>query len=112
MQSTPNPSSTPAAQSALLRMQSIRDSNSVPSPMAREGQREQSHHWADAAEEVDYSTIPIWPEDDDNQTEDSKGLNLFKVSEKTEKFLTNSFLTAVPNTVRRQWRKKLVSLTR
>ena len=64
-----------------------------------------SKHWADRDNEVmDFKAVLDW-EDDDEAT-GSKGMTLFKVTEKTEKFLTVVFSSGVPNTARCQWRFK------
>ena len=63
-------------------------------------------NWADRDNEVmDYTTELVWDDEDDDQP-DSKGVKLFKIGEKTEKFLTSAFATALPNATRRQWRDK------
>jgi len=46
-----------------------------------------------------YSTVPVWPDDDEE--EGSKGTKLFKVSDKTAKFIVNAFPSLLP-IVRRQ----------
>ena len=65
-----------------------------------------SKNWADRDDEImDFSSELVWDDDEDDPSE-SKGVKLFKVAEKTEKFLSNSFYTAAPNATRRQWRDK------
>jgi len=65
-----------------------------------------SKHWADRNDEMmDYTTELVWDDEDEDQP-DSKGVKLFKIGEKTEKFLTSAFATALPNATRRQWRDK------
>ena len=44
--------------------------------------------------------------DEDEEDDPKKGINLFKVSEKTEAFLKQSFTSAVPNQQRRLWKEK------
>lgn len=71
----------------------------TPSPAANST----SKNWADRDdEEMDYST-DIDPDDD---FPDSKDIKLFKVAEKTEKFLSTHFTAVVSNQTRRQWRDK------
>ena len=63
--------------------------------------------WEDALDEgMDYDAVPVWDDDEEDDATDHKGVKLFKVSEKTEKFLTHAFTSASPNTTRRQWRDK------
>ena len=50
----------------------------------------------------DYDTELVWDDEDDDQP-DSKVVKLFKIGEKTEKFLASVFATAIPNVTRRQW---------
>jgi hypothetical protein len=65
-----------------------------------------SKNWADRDDEVmDYSTELTW-DDEDEESSETKGVKLFKVGEKTEKFINAAFATAATNTVRRQWRDK------
>ena len=54
---------------------------------------------------MDYDSVIVWDDEDEEVTE-SKGVKLFKVAEKTEKFLSNAFSSAVPDNTRRQWRDK------
>lgn len=50
---------------------------------------------------MDYDTEVTW--DDEDKTADSgKGVKLFKVAEKTQKFLDCHFTSAVSNQARRQ----------
>ena len=64
-----------------------------------------SKHWADRDDEVmDYEAELVW--DDNDEATGRKGVKLFKVAEKREKFLTAAFSSGVPNTTRRQWRDK------
>ena len=64
-----------------------------------------SKHWADRDNEVmDFKAGFDWEYDD--EATGSKGVTLFKVTEKTEKFLTVVFSSGVPNTARCQWRVK------
>ena len=61
-----------------------------------------SKNWADRDNEImDFSSELVWDGDEDDPSE-SKGLKLFKVAEKTERFLSNSFYTAAPNATRHQ----------
>jgi len=61
-----------------------------------------SKHWADRDDEMmDYTTELVWVDEAEDQP-DSKGVKLFKIGEKTEKFLTSAFATALPNATRRQ----------
>ena len=63
-----------------------------------------SKHWADRDDEVmDYEAELVW-DNEYEETPDSKGITLFKVGEKTEKFLAAAFSSAASNTTRRQWR--------
>ena len=63
-------------------------------------------HWADRdGKLMDYDTELVW-DDEDNDQPYSKGVKLFKISEKTEKFLASAFATAIPNATRCQWRDK------
>ena len=56
---------------------------------------------------IDYDAEVAWDDnEDDDDAADHKGIKLFKVTEKTEKFLTIAFTSASPNTTRRQWRDK------
>ena len=56
---------------------------------------------------IDYDAEVAWDDnEDDDDPADYKGIKLFKVTEKTEKFLTIAFTSASPNTTRRQWRDK------
>ena len=46
---------------------------------------------------MDYTAELVW---DDNDTADHEGVKLFKLSEKTEKFLANAFSMASSNSTR------------
>ena len=85
------------------RVQSTQPATSSP---AQEPQ--DSNLWADRVDvSMDYSVLPEWDnEPDEEETPEGKGIRLFKVSDKTEKFLSVYFSSAVPNQVRRQWRDK------
>lgn len=64
-------------------------------------------HWADMdGGEIDYAAEVTWEIDPDDDFPEGKGAKLFKVTEKTEKFLSAHFTAAVPNQTRRQWRDK------
>lgn len=64
-----------------------------------------SKNWADRDDEVmDHDVELIW--DDDEDKEPSKGVKIFKIGEKTKKFLATSFTAAAPNATRCQWRDK------
>lgn len=54
---------------------------------------------------MDYDAETPWGDSEDD-TPDGKGAKLFKVGEKTEKFLSHHFSVAVPNATRRQWKDK------
>ena len=61
-------------------------------------------HWANRdGELMDYDTELVWDDKDDDQ-QDLKGVKLFKIGEKTEKFLASAFATAIPNATCCQWR--------
>ena len=63
-------------------------------------------NWADRDDELmDYNAELVWDDDDDDLSE-AKGVKLFKVGEKTEKFLSSAFGSAVSNSTRCQWRDK------
>ena len=64
----------------------------------------QSTPWADGdpMDKPDFSLAPTSDEEDNPK----KGINLFKVSEKTEVFLKQSFTLTVPNQQRRLWKEK------
>ncbi len=56
---------------------------------------------------VMYATVPVWPDEEEGEDDTSnKGTKLFKVSDKTAKFLTSAVTTATPNATRRQWKDK------
>ena len=65
-------------------------------------------HWADRDNEVmDYDEIIVWDDEEEELADtDTKGIRLFKVAERTEKFLESVFSSAIPNTTRRKWREK------
>ena len=48
--------------------------------------------------ELNYITVPVWPDEDDNSTQ--LGVKLFKGVGQTAKLLANSFTSVVSNTVR------------
>ena len=54
---------------------------------------------------MDYEAEVTWDVDDDDLTE-TKGVKLFKVGERTEKFLDNHFSGPVSNQTCRKWRDK------
>ena len=54
---------------------------------------------------MDYEAELVW-DDEDEETPESKGIALFKVREKTEKFLVATFSSPTLNTTRHQWRDK------
>lgn len=65
--------------------------------------------WADRPpeESVDYDMLEVsWDVDPEDDLSEGKGIKLFKVGEKTEKFLESNFSSTVPNQTRRQWRDK------
>ena len=76
-----------------------------PLPTQTPPRSESTLHWADRDDEVmDYEAEVTWDVDDDDLTE-TKGVKLFKVGERTEKFLDH-FFGPLPNQTRRQWRDK------
>ena len=83
--------------------QSLQDD---PFPTLTPPRSESTLHWADRDDEVmDYEAEVTWDVDDDDLTE-TKGVKLFKVGERTEKFLDSHFSGPVPNQTRHQWRDK------
>lgn len=60
-------------------------------------------NWDDRHDEaMDYSLELTWEDEDEESAPDAKGVKLFKVSEKTEKFLQNTFSITSSDSVRRQ----------
>ena len=83
--------------------QSLQDD---PLPTLTPPRSESTLHWADRDDEVmDYEAEVTWDVDDDDLTE-TKGVKLFKVGERTEKFLDSHFSEPLPNQTRCQWRDK------
>ena len=68
----------------------------------------QQRSWADDTVEVsmDYEAEVEWEQEAEDDSPNAKGITLFKVAERTEKFLAGYFSNAVPNQTRRQWRDK------
>lgn len=78
-----------------------------PSPLAIASSDETDPNlWANRDEEsMDYN-FEVHFDDEEEDSIEAKGVKLFKVSEKTEKFLNNAFSSGSANTIRRQWRDK------
>ena len=65
-----------------------------------------SKNWADRDNKtMDYTTELIWDDDEDDPPK-TKGVKLFKVVEKTKKFISHTFSVATPNNTRHQCRDK------
>ena len=89
-----------------------RQAQSAPEPISQvavlsdNGSIVQSTPWADRdpLEKPDVSLAPTW--DEDEEDDPKRGFNLFKVSEKTELFLKQSFTSTVQNPHRRLLKEK------
>ena len=89
------------------RTERPRAHSTSPSPAEDTPVAASSKHWADRDDEImDYSAELVWDDDEEEEPADTKGIKLFKVTERTERFLGNAFSSAVPNATRRQWREK------
>ena len=99
--------STHRVQSTPQRTPAVQSTGRSPSTDQDVSQDTDSGHWADRVDvSMDYSAIPTWDDDEEDDNSEVKGVKLFKVSEKTEKFLSVYFSSAAPNQGRRQLRDK------
>lgn len=99
---------TSEVRNATPRVQTSQREVAPPVASSAESQDAQQRLWADEPLEVsmDYEAEIIWEQEAEDDTPDAKGIKLFKVDDRTDKFLAGHFSNAVPNQTRRQWRDK------